>query len=183
MNIEGKKVYLRAIEPEDLEYYRENINDPETEKMVGGWSLPVASVSQRDWYNSIVGDRNNLRFTISMKDEDLPLGMVNLVDIDWKSGVAFSGIKLFKNAQRKSGIGFDTVMSMDRYAFDELRLNRIEGTILTTNIPSIKLYKKCGWVEEGIRRQSKYQSGEYYDEIFVSILREDFEQIRKNYGY
>lgn len=183
MNIYGKKIVLRAIEREDLPYYRSNINDPEIEKMVGGWSFPISKASQDNWYNNIISDRNNLRFTITMKDKDEPLGMVNIVNIDWKSGVAFTGIKLFETASRGQGIGFDTVMSIMKYAFDELRLNRLEGTILDINEPSMRLYKKCGWKEEGIRRQSQYQMGSYYDEYFVAILKSEFEEIRKQYEY
>ena len=183
MNIKGREVILRAIEREDLPYYRENINDPEIEKMVGGWSFPVSSTAQENWYNNIVNDNKNLRFSIVTKKSDIPLGMINLVDIDWKSGVAFTGVKLFKNAPKGVGIGFDSVMCLMRYAFDELRLNRLEGTILETNEPSMRLYKKCGWKEEGIRRQSQYQLGSYYDEFFVAILKDEFEELRKKYEY
>ena len=183
MNIFGKTIVLRAIESQDLPFYKENINDPDIEKMVGGWSFPVSTKAQEAWYNKIVNDRSNLRFSITLADQDIPLGMVNLVDIDWKSGVAFSGIKLFNNAPKGAGIGFDTVMTVMRYAFDELRLNRLEGTILEFNEASMRLYKKCGWKKEGVRRQSQYQMGKYYDEFFVAILKDEFEEIRDVYDY
>lgn len=37
-----KKVKLRALETEDMELLRETVNDPEVERLVGGWSFPVS---------------------------------------------------------------------------------------------------------------------------------------------
>lgn len=183
MNIIGKNVYLRAMELEDMELYRESINNPEIESLVGGWSFPVAKEQQLSWYNACMQDKRNIRLTIVDKENDCVLGMLNITDIDWKSGIAFSGIKLFKKDIRKKGIGFDAVMIASKYAFDELRLNRLEGTILSNNIASKKLYEKCGWKEEGIRRESQYKNGVYFDEYYVGILKKDFNDIRKQYGY
>lgn len=48
MNIYGNKVVLRALEPGDMPYLREMINDPEMEKMVIGWSFPISEKQQID---------------------------------------------------------------------------------------------------------------------------------------
>ena len=42
MILKGKKVRLRAIEQEDLEFVRSLINDPEIEKTIVGWALPIS---------------------------------------------------------------------------------------------------------------------------------------------
>lgn len=47
MNLFGKKVMLRALEPEDMSYLLEMINDPEMEKMVVGWSFPNSVITVR----------------------------------------------------------------------------------------------------------------------------------------
>ena len=54
MNICGNKVILRALEPSDMPYLREMINDPEMERMVIGWSFPVSEKQQMDWYNRVM---------------------------------------------------------------------------------------------------------------------------------
>ena len=46
MRIVGKCIYLRAIDSEDNKLLFELINDPETEKMVGGSSWPVSKEEQ-----------------------------------------------------------------------------------------------------------------------------------------
>ena len=51
--------------------------------------------------------------------------------------------------------GTDTVMAIMKYAFEELQLNRLDGTIIEYNEPSRRLYyDKCGWMVEGVRRKA-----------------------------
>ena len=100
MEIYGEKVKLRAIEPDDLEMLREIINDPETEKMVGGWSFPISSYQQEKWFEKVANDSNNLRFIIEIVETKEAIGLVNLVDIDWKNRSGFHGIKLHPKAPK-----------------------------------------------------------------------------------
>ncbi|EJT6568307.1 hypothetical protein N2W51_003251, partial [Clostridium perfringens] len=64
MNLYGNKIKLRALEPEDMEFLRETVNDPEIEKLVGGWSFPISKKQQMDWYEKIINDKTSLRFAI-----------------------------------------------------------------------------------------------------------------------
>lgn len=46
MNVYGKKIYLRAMEPDDMEMYRDMINNPDIEKMLGG-GVEFPSIKKR----------------------------------------------------------------------------------------------------------------------------------------
>ena len=63
---------------------------------------------------------------------------------------------------------------MIRHAFFNLNLHRIELDVLTTNIAAQKLYEKCGFVKEGIRRKAVYKNGAFVDMYIYAILREEF---------
>jgi RimJ/RimL family protein N-acetyltransferase len=183
MNINGKIVTLRAIEEEDQELLREMVNDPEIEKMVGGYSFPVSKKQQKSWFESNGNSHNNLRLIIETK-EDGAIGFANIVNIDWKNRSAFHGIKIANKKFRSRGIGTDTVMSVMKYAFEELQLNRLDATIIKYNEPSRKLYcDKCGWTIEGTRRKGVYKLNEYHDELIVGILKEDYERLIKENNY
>ena len=181
MNIYGKKVYLRAMEPEDMEMLRAMTNDPETERMLGGWSFPVSKKGQMDWYERVAGDRNNLRFTIVVTENDKAIGMVNLVDIDWKNGSAFHGIRL--SADKGNGYGTDAVMALMKYAFEELRLNRMDTTIIEYNTPSQGLYRKCGWTFEGTKKKAYYREGKHFDMLMVGITDDEYYLTKEKLGY
>ena len=183
MNLKGKIVTLRGIEEEDLEMLREIINDPDIENLVVGWSLPVSKLQQKKWYEGAMCNQNNLRLIIETK-EDGPVGLVILVNIDWKNRVGTYGIKIGNKKFRAKGIGTDATMTLNRYAFDELQLNRIEGDFMDSNEVSKKLYfEKLGWKEEGVKRKAVYKNGQYHDLVFGSILREDYYELLKKNNY
>ncbi len=179
MNIYGEKVVLRALELKDMPFLLEMINDPEMEKMVIGWSFPTSEKQQLDWYNRIIGDQKNFRFAIDYNGDFV--GMSTLVKIDWKNRSADHGIKLCSNAPKGTGIGTDAVFATMKYAFEELQLNRLYGSILDYNIASQKLYSKCGWKIEGCYRQSVFKNNAYHDEWPTAILREDYFEWKKEF--
>lgn len=173
MNIYGKKVVLRAMEKEDCEMIRGMFNDPEMEDLVVGWAFPVSHYAQEKWLENHYSDRQSFRFVIET-EEDGPVGIATLTDIDWKNRRATHGIKLNSKEKRTKGIGTDTVMAIMRYAFDELGLHRLDGSWFKTNAASIGLYKKCGWVEEGVKREYVFKKGHFRDLVVVGILSSEY---------
>lgn len=173
MNIKGKKVTLRAIEKEDLELMRNMLNDPEMESLVVGWAFPISRYQQEKWYENNINNMNNLRFIIETK-EDGAIGLITLTEIDWKNRKAINGIKILDKNSRKKGIGIDSLMAIMRYCFDELQLHRLKTTRFLDNIASEKLYNKCGWKEEGIKRECIYKNGKWRDLVFTGILKSDY---------
>jgi RimJ/RimL family protein N-acetyltransferase len=180
MDIYFGKIKLRALEPEDMEALRATVNDPEMEKMVVGWSFPVSKRQQMSWYERVIGNPTNHRFAVEYEGKFV--GISTLTDIDWKNRSAFHGVKLTQDAPKRMGLGFDAVVAVMKYAFEELQLNRLFTGILEYNIPSQKLYEKCGWVAEGRYRQCVFKENAYYDEIPVAILRDEYFEWKKKNG-
>ena len=176
MNLIGKKVLLRAIERDDNEFLRAMLNDPEMEGNVIGWNFPTSKIEQERWFENQAFDKKNLRFIIEF--EGKAVGLATLTSIDWKNRKADHGIKLFGDDIKGKGIGTDTVRTIMKYAFEELQLNRLYGSIMEHNIASQKLYEKCGWVIEGCSRQSIFKGNRYIDELQTAVLRDDYERIK-----
>ncbi|NFE95398.1 GNAT family N-acetyltransferase [Clostridium botulinum] len=170
------------MEREDLELMKEMLNDSEIEKLVVGWSFPVSSYQQNKWYETNIENNNNLRFIIETED-DGAVGLATLTNIDWKNRRANHGIKLANKKNRTKGIGTDTVMAVMRYAFDELQLNRLDGSWFEDNKASKRLYEKCGWNTEGIRKQYIYKGGKYRDLAITGILADEYYKLIENTHY
>lgn len=169
MNIVGERIILRAIEEQDNEILLELINDPKTERMIGGYSYPISYKHQKDWFQSL-NEKNVLRCMITDKNQpDISIGTVILSDIDMKNGTAEIHIKLTRNVRGK-GYGTDAVNTMIKYAFDELRLNCIYSIIMEYNTASLKLFEKCGFQLEGRLRSRVYKNGHYADVYSYSKL-------------
>lgn len=183
MILKGKKVILRAIEEEDLELLREIVNDPETERLVCGWSFPVSKYQQEKWFEAIMKDTENARFTIQT-DEDGAVGFASIMDINWRNRTCFPGIKLASREFTAKGIGYDAMMTLMRYIFDELQLNHIEGKIIDYNVKSKRLFlEKLGWKQEGLKRKYIFNNGRYHDLIICSILMEEYRDLVQRTNY
>lgn len=181
MNIYGKNVVLRAIEREDTELIKDMFNDPEIENLVGGWAFPLSSFSQERWLESHHNDSEAVRLVIDTK-EDGAVGILTLTEIDWKNRRAAVGAKLASRGNRSKGYGTDAIMALMRYVFDELGFHRLEATRLAMNQVSAHVLAKCGFVEEGVKRDYIYKGGEYRDLVEASILADEYyELIHKNH--
>ncbi|MBX3486456.1 MAG: GNAT family N-acetyltransferase [Candidatus Paracaedibacteraceae bacterium] len=183
MNIHGKIVTLRAIEESDLAQFHAWGNDPELWRLLGGWHFPASSESTKTWIRNQIDDRNNIRLAITTSTDGL-VGLANILDIDWKNRHAFHGMMLGNSATRGKGIGQDTVMAIMRYAFDELGLNRLDGSMIDYNHASIGLYcDKCGWQKEGIQRDWYYRDGRYWDKLMVGVTHQDYRTLLEKTRY
>jgi len=183
MNIKGKKVMLRAIEESDLPSLQKWANDTEIQYLLGGWHFPTSMADQVKWLNSMNVSSLNQRFAIETPDLGL-IGTANIVEIDWKNRNAFHGMMLGDKDIRGKGYGLDTGMAIARYAFDELGLERLDGSMIEYNTASLKLYlNKLGWKEEGRKRNFYYRKGRYWGKIVVGITKEDYYNLIKENNY
>lgn len=174
MNLKGKKVTLRAIEWEDLVLLQSWANDPEIQYMLGGWHFPTNSQDQKRWFDSLNANSMNQRFAIETPDLGV-IGTANLVNFDWKNRNAFHGMMLGDKDIRGKGYGTDTVMTIMKYAFEELGLMRLDGSMIEYNEASLHLYvNKCGWKQEGRQRSWYFRKNQFWDKIVVGVTKQDY---------
>lgn len=183
MNIKGKIVTLRAVEESDLPALHGWGNDPDLWNMLGGWHFPTSLHQTRQWFERLAGDPLNQRFAIDVPGTGL-VGTANLVDIDWKNNNAFHGMMIGDPSMRGRGIGVDVIMATMRYAFDELHLKRLDGSMVAYNEASVAVYcGKCGWQVEGRQRDWYHRGGRYWDRIMVGVTSDDYRALVGANGY
>lgn len=175
MYIYGEQFVLRAIEHKDLDILKEMVNDPEIEKFICGFSLPVSSKQQESWINSISSNNKNIKLMIELNNGK-SVGMCSLNEIDWKNRHAGIGIKLLTSDEiRGKGIGTNVIKSLIKYSFEELQLNRLEARIIEYNIASKRAFEKCGFKIEGKERNKIYKNGRYHNVLMLGLLKEELE--------
>ena len=81
---------------------------------------------------------------------------------------------------RGKGYGVDTVMAIMKYAFEELGLNRLDGSIIEYNKASIRLYIEKMWMERRRRQKPALHENRYWDKIILGITKEDYETLIQN---
>ena len=59
------------------------------------------------------------------------------------------------------------------FAFEELRLHRLEAACLPTNVASIRVLRANGFQEEGLARSYLKINGEWRDHLLFALLADD----------
>ena len=161
----------------------ELMNDPDIEFMTVGWSFPKSPDQQERWYEKTYLECNDpIRLMIDTEKSGT-VGLVSLGGFDWKNSVAHTtGVKVKSDLIRENGVAIDAMYTMIKYGFDELNLNRIEGSYIEYNKQSQALNKLVGFKDEGRLRQAIYKKGQYWDLIITAIIKDDYLQRRKKHA-
>lgn len=128
--------------------------------------------SQRDDWKS----QKSCHFYICMKDEPSQvIGIVALNNII--KGIFCSCFLGYQLDEKHMNQGYmsEAILKVVRFAFDELKLHRIEANIMPKNNASIAVIKKCGFVDEGISRKYMKINGVWEDHIHYVMFNEDIE--------
>jgi len=64
------------------------------------------------------------------------------------------------------------------FAFDHLRLHRLEAACLPSNVASIRLLERCGFSEEGLARRYLKINGRWEDHLLFALLASDHDDDR-----
>ncbi len=105
-------------------------------------------------------------------DEDRLLGSVSLRSIDWERSVGVVAYWLAPQA-RGRGTATHAVAALCDWAFETLRLARLELRVDTRNERSQRVAERAGFQREGLIRSSDEIHGERNDEYLYSLLPTD----------
>lgn len=166
---------LRELERADIPVINQWRNDKELIQYLGAPFRYINRETDIQWYEDYLHSRNNC-VRCAMIDEKQPeviLGMVSLVQIDYIHRSAALHIMIGHSTDRGKGLGTFAVQEIVNHAFMNLNLHRIELEVLESNIPAQNLYKKCGFIPEGCKRQAIYKNGRYENMLIMAILKSD----------
>jgi len=171
----GEKVKLREYREEDIILAYEYMNDPEVLlNLSPEIPYPMTLEKEIDWFENQKRLRDNYNFAIESIRDEIYIGGCGINEIDWKNGTATVGIFIGHKGYRGKGYGTDAMKVLVGFLFSQTNVNRVQLFTYSFNLRAIKSYLKCGFVEEGRLRQRIFRSGEYHDELVMSILREEY---------
>ena len=176
--LEGKLVRLRPLEPEDLEHAYTWMNDPEATYFLG-MRYPISRVEEERWLREAASANDfahGLRLAIETKEGRL-IGNIGLHSPSPEDRRAILGIVIGEPEYWSKGYGADAIMTVLRFAFHQMNLNRVSLEAFENNERAMACYRKCGFREEGRLRQDRFKHGRYCDAIVMGILREEFEAL------
>ena len=147
LDLTGKSIFLRALEPEDLEFLYRLENDPEVWE-ISGTQKPYSKSTLKKYLKNAhldIYEIKQLRLCIcKIKGGEL-IGLIDLFDFDPKNRRAGVGLVIAEKANRNQGLGRDALSVLCDYAFGHLNLHQLYANILEDNLPSIHLFKQEGF--------------------------------------
>ncbi|RED45909.1 GNAT family N-acetyltransferase [Seonamhaeicola aphaedonensis] len=169
--LKGEHIYLRALEPEDLEFVHAVEND-ETIWEISNTQTPFSRFLIKQYIENAhkdIYEVKQLRLVISSY-KDQALGMIDIYDFDFKNSRAGIGVLLKDTGNRGKGYGTEALKLLLSYCFAHLGLHQLYCSISEDNEKSIKLFEKQGFKKVGLKRDWNYVDGAYKNEYLFQLI-------------
>jgi len=170
--IVGDKVYLSPMNIDDYLKYTEWLNDYDISKGINNYTNIVSINSEKEWLDKAGNDKYTFAI-VCMNNNEL-IGNISLMNVNGIDKTAELGIMIGNKEYHSCGYGSEAIIILLNYAFKHVNLNNIMLKVYSFNTGAIKAYEKCGFKTFGVWKNSHYFEGEYVDEIFMSVLKDDF---------
>jgi RimJ/RimL family protein N-acetyltransferase len=172
MLIKGKQVKLRPLRASDYLTTVKWRHENELRMLAQFHLFPITEELEKEWIESILKSKNDkdVYFAIEEITSGDLLGYFQLRKINWTSRTAYLGIIIGKEDSRGKGYGKEVMELGLDYAFNFLNLRKISLEVLTENKVAVALYKKSGFVEEGLLKRHYFFDGKYYDVKIMAIF-------------
>lgn len=168
--IYGQRAALRPLLDSDMPYILSWNEDPEVRRLVEG-DYPGTVETAPAWAREVRRNRQKRYYIITVDAH--PIGDVELDHIAWRSGEAELRIRIGEKRYWNQGYGTDVILTLLRYAFTELGLQRIYLRVFSDNQRAINCYRKCGFAPEGTLEREG-EDGRPRRIILMSLRRDRF---------
>jgi RimJ/RimL family protein N-acetyltransferase len=173
--LQGERIRLRALEDADLPDLVRWWRDPE-------WAVlqqmtvrprPEADVAEqfRKWSDN--EPAGAVGFSVADRVSGRLVGHVTLYGAGLLTRAATLTV-MIGSEHVGSGYGTDAVRTLVGYGFREMGLNRIHLRVFAHNARARATYRKVGFVEEGVHRETVFHDGSFHDEVVMSILAREW---------
>ena len=180
--LRGTLVRLTALDPDrDAESFARWSRDSEYLRFQDEVIARPASRSRMGVRLAEESDAAGFMFVIRPLTGENALGHAALWP-SWPHGDAWLSVGIGDQAYWNKGYGTEAVTLTLRYGFLELNLQRISLTVLEGNGRAIRAYEKAGLVREGVLRENSLYDGRRHGEVFMGILKQEWESAQKAAG-
>ncbi|RDI09746.1 GNAT family N-acetyltransferase [Flavobacterium sp. AG291] len=174
VTLTGNTIYLRALEPDDLEFiYRLENNEAIWE--VSNTQTPYSRFLIRQYLENAhqdIYEAKQLRLAICKKNFFDAIGLIDLFDFDPVNNRAGVGIIIQDTEERNKGIGTEALQLLIDYAFSRLQLHQLYANIDSGNVASVSLFTNFGFELIGQKKDWIKRNNNYHDEGLYQLIRQ-----------
>ena len=167
---------VRPVDFNDMEMMRQWRNSPDVAKYMYT-DQHISCGAQEKWFRGMLVDKTKLYWIIEL--DNVPVGVANLYDIDFDNRKCMWAFYIADPNTRGQGLGNFAEHFLMNYAFEELCLNRLSCTVLTTNVPVILRHTtKFHFRKEAYFHQYIIKDGKAVDVVEVAMLRSEWDLVK-----
>jgi len=171
--IRGEHIYLRALEPSDIDLLYTWENDTNL-WVVSRGHKPISKYHLVQYLKQAhrdIQDIGQLRLMMVDNTHRQRIGLIDLFDysaIDRRAGV---GIVVHKE-YRQQGVAKEGLNLIEQYATSYLNLHQLYCYIHEANTASKQLFSDAGFDLNGVRKDWIFSEGNYLDELLYQKIYE-----------
>jgi diamine N-acetyltransferase len=172
MTLKGTNLYLRALEPEDLEFIYAIEND-EAIWEVSNTQTPYSKFLIRQYLENAhqdIYEAKQLRLAICKNDSEKAIGLIDLFDFDPKNNRAGIGIVIQNEVDRTQGFGKEALNLLIDFSFNQLQLHQLFANIGVDNVSSLNLFVTFGFQKIGVKKDWIQSNNSYQDEAIFQLI-------------
>jgi len=172
ITLKGEHIFLRALEPEDLEFIHEIEND-ENIWEISNTITPFSKFLIKQYLehsHKDIYEVKQLRLIISSYNNDV-LGMIDVFDFNPKNRRAGIGILIKKEKNRDKGYGSEALKLLVDYCFTHLDLHQVYCNISEDNKASIKLFSNHGFEKIGLKKDWNIINDTFKNEYIYQLIK------------
>lgn len=167
----GKKIHLRALEPEDLDFLY-TIENNESFWEISSTQTPFSRFILEQYIansHQDIFEAKQLRLIIVDNITNISVGMIDLFEFNPLHKRAGIGILIIESEQHK-GFASEAIELLINYSFNQLNLHQLFANITVDNTKSLELFKKLNFKKIGIKKEWIFSKGDFKDEVLFQLI-------------
>tara|TARA_R100000935_G_scaffold53047_1_gene80596 strand:- start:495 stop:1025 length:531 start_codon:yes stop_codon:yes gene_type:complete len=173
LSLKGDNIYLRALEPEDLDFIYE-VENTEDFWEISATRVPYSRFLIKKYLQNShrdIFDVKQLRLMICNKENE-KVGIIDVFDLEPKDRRAALGILIIDKENRGKGFGAEALDLISSYCFTHLGLHQLYANVNAENQPSITLFEKSNYKKIGLKKDWILVNGQFKDEILYQLIND-----------
>ena len=171
--LEGEKVSLRPLEPDDKHDIFKATNDPIAAGEFDVFQLTSWAEVEK-WFKEEKDPHEFTTLIIEKNQDKSKIGIVVHYLVHPTLRNIEVGFQIWSENDRNKGYATEAVKLIVDYLFSTRFIERIQATTSTENKSTQRVLENCGFLKEGMMRASLFAMGRFHDTIIYSILREEW---------
>jgi RimJ/RimL family protein N-acetyltransferase len=171
----GSRVYLRPPQDADAAAFAHW----STREIDASWENgrhPFSTGAARRWFEGFQKETppETIDFAVCLRETDEFIGLVGILDVDYRHGVGESASMIVNPAYREAGYGSEAKHLMFDHVFNEVGLHALQSFVMFDNPRSAAALRKQGYREAGREHWIEPRDGTFVNYLCFDLLADEW---------